>query len=124
MSDSNIQASDNASINNPYPNTPDELYVYLWSLHSAIRTTYLMSATITLMALKKDAEVVHNLGLLIEMSEYQRSLITEEELLQRLDKTLREVHPELYQEEPEKQKKQKVGLITKIVAWLRGADYE
>ena len=112
------------------PHSPDELYVYLWRMHSAIRSTSLASAVVTAMALKQDAEIVSNLGLLLGMHGYQRSLVTDEELLQKLDETLRRVHPEAYDDEPTVSlikacpEKQKRGLITKVISLLKGVTDE
>ena len=74
------------------PTTADELYIYFWLKHSAIRNTSLTSAVITAMALNQDAEIVHNLGLLLDMDEYLRSQETSEELIQKLNEAMGDSH--------------------------------
>jgi len=112
-----------APIGETLPNTPDDLYVYLWRLHSAIRKTYLMSAVITAMALKQDAEIVHNLGLLVNMDEYQRSLVGSEELIQKLNKTVQKNlknKPGVINPLTEISEEKKKGLINRLLSSLVG----
>jgi len=110
------------------PSTADELYIYLWRKHSAIRNTSLTSAIITAMALNQDAEIVANLGLLLDMDAYQRSQVTSEELMQKLDETMRAVRPDLFQDCSDvvavNKCRESQGLIAKLIEKLKGGSNE